>query len=124
MVVGHPGHLGERLACNGRIDDDKLPHKSLVVGGSITGLQVGRLYEKLAQEHHGEDYSNDALYAALSEYVSKEGVKTGFVMWPIRTAVSGKQMTPAGATEIMEVLGKEESISRIKKGIELLEAQQ
>ena len=71
-----------------------------------------------------EDYSNDALYAALSEYVSKEGVKTGFVMWPIRTAVSGKQMTPAGATEIMEVLGKEESIRRIKKGIELLEAQQ
>ena len=67
---------------------------------------------------------HDALYAALSEYVSKEGVKTGFVMWPIRTAVSGKQMTPAGATEIMEVLGKEESISRIKKGIELLEAQQ
>ena len=54
----------------------------------------------------------------------KEGVKTGFVMWPIRTAVSGKQMTPAGATEIMEVLGKEESIRRIKKGIELLEAQQ
>ena len=71
-----------------------------------------------------EDYSNDALYAALSGYVSQEGVKTGFVMWPIRTAVSGKQMTPAGATEIMEVLGKEESISRIKKGIELLEAQQ
>ncbi len=38
-------------------------------------------------------------------------------MWPIRTAVSGKQMTPAGATEIMEVLGKEESIRRIKKGM-------
>ena len=69
-----------------------------------------------------EDYSNDALYAALSEYVSKEGVKTGFVMWPIRTAVSGKQMTPAGATEIMEVLGKEESLNRIRKGIELLKA--
>ena len=69
-----------------------------------------------------EDYSNDALYAALSGYVSKEGVKTGFVMWPIRTAVSGKQMTPAGATEIMEVLGKEESLNRIRKGIELLKA--
>ena len=67
-----------------------------------------------------EDYSNDALYAALSEYVSKEGVKTGFVMWPIRTAVSGKQMTPAGATEIMEVLGKDESLARIRKGIEKL----
>lgn len=42
-------------------------------------------------------------------------------MWPIRTATSGMQMTPAGATEIMEILGKEESIKRIKKGIELLQ---
>ncbi len=69
-----------------------------------------------------EDYSNDALYAALSQYVADAGVKTGFVMWPIRTAVSGKQMTPAGATEIMEIIGKEESLERIKKGIALLEA--
>ncbi len=67
-----------------------------------------------------EDYSNDALYAALSAFVSEKGYKTGYVMWPIRTAVSGKQMTPAGATEIMEVLGKEESLHRIRKGIELL----
>ena len=67
-----------------------------------------------------EDYSNDALYAALSAFVSEKGYKTGYVMWPIRTAVSGKQMTPAGATEIMEVLGKEESLDRIRKGIELL----
>lgn len=67
-----------------------------------------------------EDYSNDALYAALSAFVSEKGYKTGYVMWPIRTAVSGKQMTPAGATEIMEVLGKEESLNRIRKGIELL----
>ena len=67
-----------------------------------------------------EDYSNDALYEALSKYVADTGVKTGFVMWPIRTAVSGKQMTPAGATEIMEVLGKEESLARIRKGIEKL----
>ena len=67
-----------------------------------------------------EDYSNDALYEALSKYVADTGVKTGIVMWPIRTAVSGKQMTPAGATEIMEVLGKEESLARIRKGIEKL----
>ena len=69
-----------------------------------------------------EDYSNDALYETLAAYVAEKGVKTGFVMWPIRTAVSGKQMTPAGATEIMEVLGKEESLERISKGIALLEA--
>ena len=67
-----------------------------------------------------EDFSNDALYETLSKYVAEKGVKTGFVMWPIRTAVSGKQMTPAGATEIMEVLGKEESLARIRKGIEML----
>ena len=67
-----------------------------------------------------EDYSNDALYEALSRYVTEKGVKTGFVMWPMRIAVSGKQMTPAGATEILEVLGKEESLKRIRKGIELL----
>lgn len=68
-----------------------------------------------------DDYSNDALYQTLLKYVEEKEVKNGYVMWPIRTAVSGKQMTPAGATEIMEVLGKEESLRRIRKGIELLE---
>lgn len=68
-----------------------------------------------------EDYSNDALYQALSAYVEQKGCKNGYVMWPVRTAVSGKQMTPAGATEIMEILGKEESLRRIRKGIELLQ---
>lgn len=68
-----------------------------------------------------ETFDNDSLYQMLVSYVEKKGYKNGYVMWPIRTAVSGKQMTPAGATEIMEVLGKEESLIRIKKGIELLE---
>ena len=68
------------------------------------------------------DYSNDALYQTVVDYVAEKGCKNGYVMWPIRTAVSGKQMTPAGATEIMEVIGKEESILRIEKGIALLMA--
>jgi len=67
-----------------------------------------------------DDFSNDSLYAALCEYVSANEYKNGFVMWPIRTAVSGKQMTPGGATELMEILGKEESIKRIKAAIEKL----
>lgn len=83
-----------------------------------TSLEV--LKELLPVLEAQEDYSNDGLFAVLSAYVAEKGVKTGFVMWPIRTAVSGKQMTPAGATEIMEVLGKEESLKRIRKGIELL----
>ena len=68
-----------------------------------------------------QDYSNDGLYQLLLSYVEKKGCKNGYVMWPVRTAVSGKQMTPAGATEIMELLGKEESLRRIQRGIELIE---
>ena len=67
-----------------------------------------------------EDYSNDALFAMLSAYGKEKGYKTGFVMWPIRTALSGKQMTPAGATEILEVLGKEESLTRLQAAIDKL----
>ena len=67
-----------------------------------------------------DDFSNDGLFAALKGYVDEKGYKTGFVMWPVRTAVSGKQNTPGGATEIMEILGKEESLARIRRGIELL----
>lgn len=71
-----------------------------------------------------EDYSNDALYQFLVSYAEEKGYKNGYVLWPVRTAVSGKQMTPAGATEIMELLGKEESLNRIRKGIEILERAQ
>lgn len=69
-----------------------------------------------------EDYSNDALYASLSAYVKEKGYKNGYVMWPARIAVSGKQMTPAGATEIMEILGKEETLKRMKNAVERLGA--
>ena len=54
--------------------------------------------------------------------VQKEEKKTGYVMWPIRIALSGKLNTPAGATEIMEVLGKEESLKRIREGIDKLQS--
>jgi len=66
------------------------------------------------------DYSNDALYALLSGFATEHEYKNGYVLWPVRTAVSGKQMTPGGATELMEILGKEESINRIKAAIEKL----
>ncbi len=84
-----------------------------------TSLEV--LKDLLPRFEAQEDYSNDAVYQLLIEYVAEKGCKNGYAMWPVRTAVSGKQMTPAGATEIMEVLGKEESVARIKKGIEMLQ---
>ena len=42
-------------------------------------------------------------------------------MWPIRVALSGKMMTPAGATEIMEILGKEESLWRLQAALDRLQ---
>ena len=72
----------------------------------------------LLQEEN--DYSNDHLYEKLQVFGQEKGYKTGFMMWPIRIALSGKQMTPAGATEILSVLGKEESLKRIEKAIERL----
>ena len=68
-----------------------------------------------------EAYDNDSLYGLLQEYAKEKGYKNGYVLWPVRTAVSGKQMTPAGATEIMELLGKEETLRRIQRGIEKIE---
>lgn len=84
-----------------------------------SSLEVLRELLPLLEEQ--QDYSNGALYETLCAYVEKKGCKNGYAMWPVRTAVSGKQMTPAGATEIMEVLGREESLSRIRTGIALLE---
>lgn len=48
------------------------------------------------------------------------GIKNGQLLWPMRTALSGKAMTPGGAFELADILGKEESIKRIKSGIEQL----
>ncbi|WP_035796734.1 glutamate--tRNA ligase [Butyrivibrio sp. MB2005] len=68
------------------------------------------------------DYSNDALYAALQDYIKAKEYKNGYVLWPIRIALSGKAMTPCGATELMEVIGKEETLDRLNKAIEKLES--
>ena len=98
-------------------DVEMYTHKKMKTDGA-SSLRV--LRDVLPLLEAAEDYSNDGLYRMLSGYVEEKGVKNGYVMWPIRTAVSGKQMTPAGATEIMEVLGKEETLRRIRKGIEKL----
>ncbi|MBO5209234.1 MAG: glutamate--tRNA ligase [Lachnospiraceae bacterium] len=99
-------------------DVEMYTHKKMKTNAE-TSLEV--LTELLPIFEAQEDYSNDALYQTLTDYVAKKECKNGYAMWPVRTAVSGKQMTPAGATEIMEILGKEESLARIRKGIEKLQ---
>ena len=68
------------------------------------------------------DYTIASVENLLQSYIAEKEIKNGQALWPIRTAVSGKQMTPGGAYEIMAILGKEESLSRIRKAIALLEA--
>lgn len=79
------------------------------------------LQELLPRFEELSDYSLSGIEKTAMEYVAEKGCKNGQALWPLRTAVSGKQMTPGGAYEIMEILGKEESLARIKKGIELLQ---
>ena len=67
-----------------------------------------------------EDFTAEILHDKCMEYIKQKGIKNGTGLWPIRTAVSGKQMTPGGAFEIMDILGKEESLKRIRIGIEKL----
>ena len=69
-----------------------------------------------------EDWNLTAINEAMAGLVAKLGVKNGYVLWPLRVAVSGKQFTPGGGAEIAALLGKEETLRRIRTGIEKLRA--
>lgn len=67
-----------------------------------------------------DDYSNDNLFAILKEFSKTNDIKTGKLMWPIRIALSGLENTPAGATEIASIIGKEETISRLNDALKAI----
>ncbi len=96
---------------------DMYTHKKMKTN-SENSLEV--LTELLPVLENHDDYSIDSLHDLIMNYVAEKGIKNGQALWPVRTAVSGKQMTPGGAFEIMEILGKEESLRRIKIGIDKL----
>lgn len=66
------------------------------------------------------DWNAASLHDALLELVNAKGVKNSQVLWPVRIAISGREVTPGGATEIADILGKDETVKRIKLGIEML----
>lgn len=100
-------------------DIEMYTHKKMKTN-SENSLEV--LEELLPILEEQEDYSVDALHDRVFEYIGEKGCKNGQALWPLRTAVSGKQMTPAGAFEIMNVIGKDESLRRIRIGIEKLKS--
>ena len=66
------------------------------------------------------DWSNDNLFAELKALAEENGMKNGQIMYPVRIALSGKAATPGGATEIAVLIGKAETLQRIKTAIEKL----
>jgi len=92
-------------------------HKKMKTN-SENSLEILKDVLPILEEHN--DYSLESLHNLIMDYIAKKELKNGLVLWPIRTAVSGKQSTPGGAFEIMEIIGKEETIRRIETGIEKL----
>lgn len=78
-------------------------------------LQI--LQDLLPVLENAAEFTNDSLFELLSAYASEKELKNKTVIWALRIAVSGKAVTPAGATQIMEILGREESLSRIRTAI-------
>ena len=67
-----------------------------------------------------EEFTEEKIHDAMFQLIADMGVKNGWMLWPLRVAVSGKQFTPGGGIEICAILGKEESLARLRKGIALL----
>lgn len=82
---------------------------------SLKSLQYA--YETLEKL---DDFSHDAIYNSLAAKAQEVGMKNGTLMYPIRVALTGKLSTPGGATELGAIFGKEETLRRIRDGIEHL----
>ncbi len=67
-----------------------------------------------------DDFSNDNLYSVLSGKAAESGIKSGALFWVMRIAITGQGVTPGGATEMAALIGKEETLKRLRFSMELL----
>ncbi|WMJ90046.1 glutamate--tRNA ligase [Anaerocolumna sp. MB42-C2] len=98
-------------------DTSMYTHKKMKTDEEIS---LNILKEQLPLLEALDDYSVAGIEEVIMGYIKEKGIKNGMGLWPVRTAVSGKQSTPGGAYEIMNIIGKEESIRRIKLAIDKL----
>ena len=98
-------------------DIEMYTHKKMKTDAAIS-LEV--LKKALLVIEGIDDWTEEKVHEELFTLIAEMEVKNGVVLWPVRTALSGKQFTPGGAIEIAYILGKDECISRMKKGIEKL----
>ena len=66
------------------------------------------------------EWTNENLFAELKALAEREGLKNGQILYPVRIALSGKETTPGGATELAVILGKVETLNRIEQALKLL----
>lgn len=87
-----------------------------------SSLQYLKIAEPLLKSIPEADWDVDHIHATLFAKIQELGIKNGQFLWPIRTALSGKQFTPGGAVELCAILGKDSTLARIHKGISRLTA--
>ena len=68
------------------------------------------------------DWNFDAIHDALFNLIGELGVKNGYLLWPLRVAITGKQFTPGGAIEAAEIIGKKSTLERLERSLKMLEA--
>lgn len=101
----------------GEFDSGLYFNKKMKTDAASAKEVLPKVREKLASL---SEWNNDSLFAALTELAAELGVKNGVVLWPARVAVSGRENTPGGATELAELIGKEETLRRLDFAISAL----
>lgn len=99
---------------------DELYFNKKMKTNAETGLEALKMILPVLESV--EDWNSENVHSALFAEIEKQGVKNGWMLWPLRVALSGKAMTPGGGVELCAVLGKDESVKRIKAAIEKLSA--
>lgn len=126
-----PALLQTRLNCLSEIPDmidffETLPEYDVALftnkKNKLTGESSLELLNKILPMLESlSDWTYDSIHDALYALAEQEGAKIGKIMWPLRIATAGKSVTPGGAIEIPLILGKEETIRRLKIGMEKLQ---
>ncbi|TCK98563.1 glutamyl-tRNA synthetase [Natranaerovirga hydrolytica] len=98
--------------------NDLYIHKKMKTTPEIALESLRKVVELLEEQ---TDWSKDNLHNVIMDFAKASGMKNGQVLWPIRTALSGKPTSPGGAFDLLEILGKEESLKRIEYGMNQLE---
>lgn len=92
-------------------------HKKMKTNEEISLESLKKVLPVLEQL---SQWSNDNIYNSLIELAKELEMKNGQILWPVRTALSGKPTSPCGASELAELIGKQDTLYRIQKGIEKL----